>query len=194
MPSSSEEVATRQRSSPAFSRRSTSCRFSRETLPWWERAISPPACSFKRSVSRSQSLRLFVNRMQVAEPSIRRKSLSRIGCQMRSSPRPIPARSATVTARDSFRSIGLSIIVTGRREYPSPTSSSPPSASSASSASSDPSRTFSSSAASAAIDSVAAALFPAPAAFTLPALPGSQPPRNCAMRSIGFCVADTPIR
>ena len=40
MPSSSEEVATRQGSSPDFSSSSTTSRSSRASEPWWARAIS----------------------------------------------------------------------------------------------------------------------------------------------------------
>ncbi len=40
MPSSSDEVATRHGSSPAFSSSSTTVRSSRASEPWWARAIS----------------------------------------------------------------------------------------------------------------------------------------------------------
>ena len=59
MPSSSDEVATRHGSSPAFSSSSTTSRSSRASEPWWARAIvAPPASSFSRSASRSAPRRL----------------------------------------------------------------------------------------------------------------------------------------
>ena len=57
MPSSSDEVATRQGSSPAFSCSSTTSRSSRASDPWWARAIGSSASSFSRSASRSAARR-----------------------------------------------------------------------------------------------------------------------------------------
>ncbi len=64
MPSSSEEVATRQGSSPDLRRSSTTSRSSRASDPWWALAIaagspSSPASSFSRTASRSAPRRLF---------------------------------------------------------------------------------------------------------------------------------------
>ena len=78
MPSSSELVATRHGSSPAFSSSSTFVRSSRASEPWCARAISTgsapalppeaaspscslPASSFKRSATRSAERRLLTN-------------------------------------------------------------------------------------------------------------------------------------
>ena len=81
MPSSSDEVATRQGSSPDFSRSSTTRRSSRASEPWWARATysgsprpaasagRPPfpfsassaASSFRRTARRSAPRRLFTN-------------------------------------------------------------------------------------------------------------------------------------
>ena len=58
MPSSSDEVATRQGRSPDFRASSISTRASRLTEPWWARAIGSSASSFSRSASRSASRRL----------------------------------------------------------------------------------------------------------------------------------------
>ena len=66
MPSSSEEVATRQGSSPDFSISSTTSRSSRASDPWCARAMSAgfpssPASSFSRIARRSAPRRLFTN-------------------------------------------------------------------------------------------------------------------------------------
>ena len=61
MPSSSELVATRQRSLPDFSSSSISVRASRDSEPWWERAISSSARSLSRSARRSARRRLLTN-------------------------------------------------------------------------------------------------------------------------------------
>ena len=61
MPSSSDEVATRHGSSPAFSWSSTISRSSRASEPWWARAISSSASSLSRSASRSAPRRLLTN-------------------------------------------------------------------------------------------------------------------------------------
>ena len=58
MPSSSDEVATRHGISPRFSSSSISTRCSRASEPWWARAISSSASSFRRSASRSARRRL----------------------------------------------------------------------------------------------------------------------------------------
>ena len=60
MPSSSELVATRAGSRPAFSSSSIASRCSRATLPWWARTRSSPAASLRRWASRSASRRLLV--------------------------------------------------------------------------------------------------------------------------------------
>ncbi len=68
MPSSSEAVATRARSSPARSRASTRRRRAVERLPWWAATCSPPSApspGSSRSASwwatRSASFRVFTN-------------------------------------------------------------------------------------------------------------------------------------
>ncbi len=61
MPSSSDEVATRQGRSPDFRASSISTRASRLTEPWWARAIGSSASSLSRSARRSASRRLLTN-------------------------------------------------------------------------------------------------------------------------------------
>ena len=71
MPSSSDEVATRQGSVPALSRSSMTTRSSRASEPWWARAISRggsprasascAARSLSRSAMRSAARRLLTN-------------------------------------------------------------------------------------------------------------------------------------
>ena len=58
MPSSSDDVATMHGSVPALSASSTSPRASRESEPWWARAIGSSASSLRRSASRSAMRRL----------------------------------------------------------------------------------------------------------------------------------------
>ena len=74
MPSSSEEVATRQGSSPDLSSSSTTARSSWERDPWWARAISAgplspffelPACSVAGSSSSSSSLCISLRRFAI---------------------------------------------------------------------------------------------------------------------------------
>ena len=60
IPSSRDEVATRHGMPPAF-RAPRPARCSRASEPWWARASSSPASSFRRSASRSASRRLLTN-------------------------------------------------------------------------------------------------------------------------------------
>ncbi len=53
IPSSSDAVATRAESSPAFRRRSLSSRCSFDRLPWWEATRSAPSRSERWRVTRS---------------------------------------------------------------------------------------------------------------------------------------------
>ena len=73
MPSSRLEVATRQGSSPAFSRSSTRRRSSRASEPWWARAIGSCASSLSLSASRSAPRRL-LTKMRVLRCSLTRSS------------------------------------------------------------------------------------------------------------------------
>ena len=59
MPSSSEEVATSPRMSPALSRSSTSIRCGRASDPWCDRTSVSPASSLSALASRSAMRRLF---------------------------------------------------------------------------------------------------------------------------------------
>ena len=59
MPSSSEDVATRPRMSPALRRSSTSIRCARATEPWCDRTSVSPASSLIALASRSAIRRLF---------------------------------------------------------------------------------------------------------------------------------------
>ena len=58
MPSSSDEVATSAGSWPDFSMSSISTRCSRAIEPWWARATSASASSFRRLATRSAARRL----------------------------------------------------------------------------------------------------------------------------------------
>ena len=59
IPSSSDDVATSAGSRPVFSISSISSRCSRAIEPWWARAISSSARSFRRWATRSAARRLF---------------------------------------------------------------------------------------------------------------------------------------
>ena len=85
MPSSSDEVATRQGSSPAFRSSSIVVRSSRASEPWWARAISngaaspgwrlpSAASSLSRSASRSAARRLLTK--TIVERCVRTSSSS----------------------------------------------------------------------------------------------------------------------
>ncbi len=67
IPSSSEEVATRQGSPPPFSSSSTLVRSSRASEPWWARAISSGAAAARRA-PRRRPARLLLLAGQLVEP------------------------------------------------------------------------------------------------------------------------------
>ena len=91
MPSSSELVATIAFSVPRLSRSSISRRCSRASEPWWARASSSPASSFRCAASRSASRRAFTN--TIVERWARISSRSRGGSPARSTlgAEPCPA-------------------------------------------------------------------------------------------------------
>ena len=91
MPSSSDDVATRHGIRPAFRSSSISTRCSRARLPWWARATSRSASSFRRSARRSASRRLLTNRIVERCASTRRRSSGYIEGQIDWPPCSVPA-------------------------------------------------------------------------------------------------------
>ena len=105
IPSSSDEVATRHGSWPAFSISSTTRRSSRASEPWWARAISRSASSFSRRASRSAARRLLTNTIVERCEVISSSSSGYIAGQIERRVDSAPATGSRSGARPSSGSI-----------------------------------------------------------------------------------------
>ena len=125
IPSSSDDVATIAGSHPPLSASSTPTRCSRASEPWWARAISSPASSFRLDARRSALRRLLTNTIVVRCARISSSSTGWIEGQIdeRSTPpagvslgreNSVMSSTGTITSRSSCLRTPASTIATSR--------------------------------------------------------------------------------